>query len=166
MATGFFNCNRDMITGESDGPAFFDCRVFQVPNKDEAVNALMWREFDATRNSISMLARHHFNHKYLHGKNTSQMQDMLMVEKQVNWNDLPIAHKRGTYVQHQTFHETLSVEEAAQIQARTSGKFQPPSEVTRSRVVTLDIPVLTRVTNRIDMVFSAAAPIEQSVMSA
>jgi hypothetical protein len=39
------------------GPVSFDCRVFQVPNKDEACNAFLWREKDATKNAISMAAR-------------------------------------------------------------------------------------------------------------
>jgi len=55
----------------------FDCRVWNVPTPEEAVNCILWREQDATKNSISMLAQHHFSHKELFKKNTSDMQDML-----------------------------------------------------------------------------------------
>lgn len=72
----------------------FDARAFNVP-QDDVVNYFIWRQMDATRNSIQMLGRHHFSHKELHKKNTSQIQDMLMLEKGVNWNDLPIWQKRG-----------------------------------------------------------------------
>ncbi len=41
----------------------FDCRVFQLQNKMEATNALLWREQDATKNAISMAARSMFGHK-------------------------------------------------------------------------------------------------------
>ena len=34
----------------------------------------------------------------MHGKNNSQVQDMLMLEKGVNWNDLPTWMKRGSCV--------------------------------------------------------------------
>lgn len=73
--------------------AFFDCRVFNVPDW-EVVNNLIWRQQDCTRNSLSSLARAHFSHKELQGKNSVTMQDMLM-EKGINWNDLEIRYKRG-----------------------------------------------------------------------
>jgi tRNA(His) guanylyltransferase len=46
----------------------FDCRAFVVPSQIEAINALLWREKDATRNSISMAAQSVYSHKELHGK--------------------------------------------------------------------------------------------------
>jgi tRNA(His) guanylyltransferase len=45
----------------------FDCRVWNVPNKVEAANTILWREIDATKNSVSMAARKYFSHKRLHG---------------------------------------------------------------------------------------------------
>ena len=43
----------------------FDARVLQLPNREEAANMFCWREGDARKNSISMLARSHFSHKAL-----------------------------------------------------------------------------------------------------
>jgi len=77
--------------------AMFDARVFNVP-KEEVNNYFIWRQQDATRNSIQMLARHYFSHKELHRKNVSQLQDMLMLEHGVNWNDLDTWKKRGSCV--------------------------------------------------------------------
>ena len=77
--------------------ALFDARVFNVP-KEEVTNAVLWRQNDATRNSISSLAQAYFSHKELHGKNSSQMQDMLMEKHAINWNDLDIPKKRGTAI--------------------------------------------------------------------
>lgn len=73
----------------------FDSRVFNIP-KEEVTNYFVWRQKDATRNSINMLARHYFSHKQLHGKNTSEVQDMLMLEHGVNWNNIDTWKKRGT----------------------------------------------------------------------
>lgn len=76
----------------------FDCRVFEVPNEVEATNAFLWREYDASKNSVSMLAGHYFNHKELQGKNTKLKIDMLKTQKDVIWEDCPAYFKFGTYV--------------------------------------------------------------------
>ena len=79
----------------SDKGAMFDSRVFTVP-KEEVVNTLIWRQQDATRNSIQSVGQANFSHNQLHGKNCSDIQDMLMLEKGINWNDYPTHLKRGT----------------------------------------------------------------------
>ena len=75
--------------------AMFDSRVFTLP-KEEVVNCLIWRQQDATRNSIQSVGQANFSHKELHGKNCSDIQDMLMLEKGINWSDYPIHLKRGS----------------------------------------------------------------------
>ena len=69
--------------------------VMAIP-RDEVTNYFIWRQQDTTRNSVQMLGRFHFSQKQMHGKNNSQVQDMLMLEKGVNWNDLETWKKRGT----------------------------------------------------------------------
>lgn len=75
--------------------AMFDSRVFTLP-KEEVVNCLIWRQQDATRNSIQSVGQANFSHTQLHGKNCSDIQDMLMLEKGINWNDYPTHLKRGS----------------------------------------------------------------------
>lgn len=77
--------------------AMFDARCFNVP-LSEVTNVLLWRQNDASRNSIFSLARAHFSHKQLQGKSGSQLQDMLMEKLNINWNDLPTIEKRGSSV--------------------------------------------------------------------
>lgn len=74
--------------------ATFDARVFVVPRED-AANYFVWRQQDATRNSVSMLAHHHFDPGALHGKSWGVMQEMLFSERGVNWNNSPTWQKRG-----------------------------------------------------------------------
>lgn len=74
--------------------AEFDCRVMNIPEWD-VINNLIWRQQDATRNSIQMLGQANFTHEELQNKNCSEIQDMLMLEKKINWNDLEIPKKRG-----------------------------------------------------------------------
>ena len=81
--------------------ALFDARAFNIP-VEEVTNCILWRTMDATRNSISSLAQSKFSHKELQGKNSSQMQDMLMEKFGINWNNLTIPQKRGTAVYKRT----------------------------------------------------------------
>lgn len=78
--------------------AMFDSRVFIIPEAEEVVNYFIWRQQDATRNSISMAAQSMFSHKQLQGKSGSQMQEMMFTEKGVNWNDYPARFKRGAAI--------------------------------------------------------------------
>lgn len=89
IATAEFNASMPMVK-----LALFDARAFSVPHH-EVVNYFIWRQQDATRNSISGLAQSHFSHRQLHGKNTKAMQEMLHAERGINWNDLPAWQKRG-----------------------------------------------------------------------
>lgn len=95
MATAYFNYYFKMAFPRIGTLAFFDCRVFNLP-KEEVTNCFIWRQQDASRNSVQMLGHFHFSQKQMHGKNNSQVQDMLMLDKGVNWNDLATWKKRGS----------------------------------------------------------------------
>lgn len=75
--------------------AMFDARAFNIP-KEEVCNNLLWRQNDATRNSIQMVGRAYFSHKQLNKKSSNDIQDMLMLEKGINWNNYPTKYKRGS----------------------------------------------------------------------
>ena len=74
-------------------PACFDSRVFILPEA-EVTNYFKWRQDDATRNSVQMLARSLYSHKECNNKNNSELQE-LCFQKGHNWNDVPTRHKRG-----------------------------------------------------------------------
>ena len=75
--------------------ALFDSRVFNVPKEDVA-NYFVWRQQDATRNSIQSAGQSCFSHSQLMNKTCNMIQDMLFVEKGINWNDYSTSCKRGT----------------------------------------------------------------------
>lgn len=82
--------NNAVFTG-----AMFDARCFNVP-VEEVTNLIYWRQLDATRNSIQMVAQANFSHKELQNLNTSKLQDKLMLEKGINWSeDFTPTEKRG-----------------------------------------------------------------------
>lgn len=78
-----------------DKGAMFDCRCFNIP-KEEVTNCIYWRQLDATRNSIQMVGQANFSYKELQNKSCNQIQDMLMTQKGINWNDLKTSYKRGS----------------------------------------------------------------------
>jgi len=78
-----------------DKGAMFDARCFNIP-KEEVTNNFYWRQLDASRNSIQMVGQANFSHKELQNKSCNDIQDMLMTQKGINWNDLPTYQKRGS----------------------------------------------------------------------
>lgn len=78
-----------------DEGAMFDSRCFNIPKEDVA-NLIFWRQFDASNNSVQMVGQAYFTQEELNNKNTNQIQDMLMTQKGINWNDLPTYQKRGS----------------------------------------------------------------------
>lgn len=99
IATAAFNLRFSLYRTPQDmsDMALFDSRVYNVP-KEEVANYFIWRQQDASRNSVQMLGHHFFSQKQMHGKNNSQVQDMLMLERGINWNDIPTWMKRGSCV--------------------------------------------------------------------
>ena len=112
-------CNNDLTLGgivneddetlyrtrmfEKIDKALFDSRAFSIP-KYEVVNCLIWRQQDATRNSIQSTGRVYFSQKQLNGKSCNEIQDILFKEKGINWNDFPIAFKRGICIVKQDYY--------------------------------------------------------------
>jgi len=74
--------------------ALFDSRVFNIPF-DEVNNCLIWRQQDATKNSISAAAQFYFSHKSLQGLTGKEKQEKLWTEANINWNDYMTVFKRG-----------------------------------------------------------------------
>lgn len=74
--------------------ALFDSRVFILPI-EEVCNYFIWRQKDATRNSILSVGQSNFSHSRLMSKSCNVIQEMLFTEKGINFNDLPTAQKRG-----------------------------------------------------------------------
>lgn len=103
MATMYFNKiwrknlddrSLEILKSKCD-KATFDARCFNIP-KEEVANCMIWRQKDATRNSIEAVAQASFRHSELDGKSCDQLQEMLWQEKGINWNEFPTDAKRGS----------------------------------------------------------------------
>ncbi len=90
-----FNEKTEFLFGKMDQGALFDSRCFTI-SKEEACNYMIWRQRDATRNSILSLAQSLYSQAQIEGINTKKLQDKMFTEKGVNWNDLTTYQKRGS----------------------------------------------------------------------
>lgn len=78
-------------------PGMFDSRVFCIPDREEVLNSLIWRQKDATRNSISMAAHTILGHSACMNLSGDEKQEA-MFQKGVNWNDYADVFKRGVVI--------------------------------------------------------------------
>jgi tRNA(His) guanylyltransferase len=93
MASSIFTTLTPALFDGTVKPVQFDSRAFVLP-ESEVNNYFLWRQQDATRNSVQMLARSLYSHKECSNKNGSELQEMCF-QKGHNWNDLPTTYKRG-----------------------------------------------------------------------
>jgi tRNA(His) 5'-end guanylyltransferase len=143
--------------GEGTLPTF-DCRVWNVPTETEAANAVLWREQDATRNSVESAARVLYSQAELHGKNVEVMRQM-MLDKGVDWGTYPAFFQRGTYLQRRTVLRPFTAAEIEQLPPRHNARLHPHLEVERTEYHELDMPRFVTVKNREDVVFRGAEPL-------
>lgn len=96
VATASFNryMLKEVIKPFDLGDGLFDSRAFTLP-KEEVCNYFIWRQKDATRNSIQGLGQSLLPHKSIMGLNNDELQEKMFQEKQINWNDLDVWKKRG-----------------------------------------------------------------------
>lgn len=88
----------------------FDARVMNVDTKQIAVDMFRWREQDARRNAISMMAHHVFGAKAIMNVGTRDRVRMLE-EHGIVMDELPTTFRQGTYVKKRVYGRTLSDEE-------------------------------------------------------
>jgi len=159
MATAYFNKYlAQYLPEKAEQLPVFDCRVWQVPTLEEAANSLLWRELDATKNSISLAARHYYAHQELHGKTSDEMQEMLW-QKGVNWNEYPAFFKRGTFIQKYTVSRQFTAEEIDKLPEKHEARKNPDLQVERTEIRYVEMPPFSKVANRVDFIFYGAQPV-------
>jgi tRNA(His) guanylyltransferase len=127
----------------------FDARVWQVPSLDIAIDTLLWREWDATKNAVSMAASSAYSERELTGKNTKQRIELLH-EKNINFHEYPEFFKRGTYLRKIQVLQFISDEDWEAIPSKN----RPESKlVSRSRVIEIDLPPLNTIVDKVSILF-------------
>jgi tRNA(His) guanylyltransferase len=77
VAASIFTANFNSVVRMSK-PAYFDARVFTIPEYEEVLNYFIWRQKDCMKNAIHMIAREHFSEKVLTGMSTELKKDLLI----------------------------------------------------------------------------------------
>ena len=139
----------------------FDARCWQVPSRTEGANVFLWREWDATKNSLSMAASTYYSHAELHGKNGAEKHDLLHA-KGINWNDYPASFKRGTYVQRRRVLKPFTPEEIEQLPPLHHARQNPELVIERTKVMVLDMPPFASIENREAVIFEGAEPVRSA----
>jgi tRNA(His) 5'-end guanylyltransferase len=135
----------------------FDARVFQVPTEGEALATFIWRERDATKNSLSMAASQFYSQAELYGKKSNDRQRMLL-EKGVNWNDYNAHFKRGTYIQKHKVVRPFTTDEITRLPAEHQARTNPDLAIERNAYRILEMPPITRVENPIGVLLRGEDP--------
>jgi tRNA(His) guanylyltransferase len=81
----------------SEKPAGFDSRVLVIPRRTEVEKYFLWRQLDASANSLNMLASTHYPHAELDGRSNAEKHELLFA-KGVNWAKQPADFRRGRVV--------------------------------------------------------------------
>jgi tRNA(His) 5'-end guanylyltransferase len=136
----------------------FDCRVWQVPDEVEATNVLVWRENDAVKNSIMAMALSVVGHKEILHKNQKEQLDLIHGGGQ-NWNQSPDWAKRGTYVSRQRVSKPFTCEELAALPPKHKARTQPDLVVNRVELKEFNLPRITTISNRVDVIFRGVEPV-------
>lgn len=155
----FFNEKRKELLPNHNKVAVFDCRIYQAPTLNDACLQLLWREHDATRNSILMLADSLFGHKQCFKLKTDQLQDKMMLEKGVNWNDLETKYKRGTYVKNFKINKPFTNEELSTLPPKHEAHKNPNLIIERSVIKEIEYPIFSKIKNKENVIFNGDEPI-------
>ena len=78
-------------------PASFDSRLLVLSRRAEVEKYFLWRQLDASANSLNMLASAHYTHAELLNKSAREKHELLFA-KDLNWAKQPADFKRGRVV--------------------------------------------------------------------
>jgi len=132
----------------------FDARVLELPSLEEAANMLLWRTFDANRNSLICAVAAYYSHAEMQNKSATELLDMLRAK--TDPMAYPSEFRMGTMVRHVTVERELTDKEWLAVPEEK----RPARDhlFTRGDIVSLNAFPFGRVTNRVEVIFEGAEP--------
>lgn len=156
--TAYFNDKRlEFLPNHNADNAIFDCRVYQTPTLQDACAQLIWRENDATRNSILNLGYAYFSHDELFKLSTSEIVEKLQGIG-VIWSNLPEHIQRGTYVKKFKINQKFTPEEFNKLPEKHEAKLSSNLTIERTIIKSYTNPPLNWIENLIEVIFNGAEP--------
>lgn len=95
------NCSKDGVINMIANSSLyeFDCKVWNVPNVNDAFASILYRQNDCVRNSKEAVAQNYFSHKTLNGKKTEEQIELVKEYFGVNWyNDFTGGEQYGRLI--------------------------------------------------------------------
>lgn len=137
-------------------PATFDARVWNVPTRADAVEALEWREMDASVNAVSTRAREFYSAKAILGVSTQALKERLAVDGHPV-AELPDARRYGVRLARRTVLRPFTRDELDDLPAKHAARLNPDLIVARKDHV--EAPPLCRIANQEAVIFDGADPV-------
>jgi len=132
----------------------FDGRSHALPVPEYAAKNVFWRETDARKNAVSMLAQSVFPQSVLQGRSSQEMKAML-AEAGYDFYAQPESFRRGTFVRRVVVQMELEPEKLARI---PEGR-RPTGPITRSVVTEVPMPHLSFIENLTEVILMGEEPI-------
>ena len=85
------------------GKAWFDARVYSVPNDIEAFNSVLWRYHDCIKNSKSMVAQTYCSHKSLNKKSGEEQIRFCLETTGEDYNNIEERYKSGIFIKKEKY---------------------------------------------------------------
>jgi tRNA(His) 5'-end guanylyltransferase len=147
---------------KADKEPYFDAKIWNVPTLEDVANCFWVREESVYKNSITMacLGNKLYSSKQIEGVNGKLKQEMLF-QKGINFNDYPADFKRGTYVQRRKEMKKFSAEEIEKLPLKHAARLNPDLEFERSVVKVLDMPIFSKVRNKVDVIIYGKDPVTE-----
>lgn len=149
----------EYIPEKAEYDVHFDCKIWNVPTLTDAADSLMLRENSVYKNAISMAAQHYFSETSLKNMNGKQKQERLFTEAGINFNDYPVSFKRGVYIQQKRIEGPFTPEEISQLPPKHNYFKNPNITISRNVITVLDLPKISSISNRIDVLIYGKEPI-------
>lgn len=159
MMTAEFNKQARAHIGRL-APALFDCRVYEVPDDEEAANVILWRWFDCRRNAISAVAQFMFSHRQLEGKSTRERHGMIL-DAGVAMEEFAPRNLYGIGAQKRKTVRRFTADEIDALPPKHEARSNPDLMVERNDVVEVSMERFNEKTNRVGIVLYGEEPTEE-----
>ncbi len=141
-----------------DKEPYFDAKIWNVPTLEDVANCFWVREESVTKNAITMAFLNYYSHSESEKVNGKVKQEMLF-QKGINFNDYPADFKRGIYVQRRKVIKKFSLDEIEKLPLKHLARTNPNLEIERSELHVLDMPIFSKVKNKVDVILYGKEPI-------
>lgn len=94
--------------------AYFDARVFGVPDISEVANVFIWRSRDCIKNSKATFAQAYCSHKELQNMNSEEQIQYTLEKYNQDWNTIENKYKFGYLIKKELYTKDIDIDNGEQ----------------------------------------------------